>query len=75
MSRVTEFIKKVNETTDRKNVKESEWLLLEKEYLDIISDKKIPKSEKGTIWIKSRYEVVDMICSGIRYMNDSKKSP
>lgn len=75
MNRVAEFIKKVNETTERNNVKESEWLLLEQEYLDIISDQDIPKSEKGTIWIKSRYEVVDMICSGIRYMKDSKKSP
>lgn len=70
MSRVDDFIKKVNETVDRKDVRTEEWFALEQEYLEINEDTSIAQKEKGKIWIKSRYEVVDMICSGKRYFKN-----
>lgn len=72
-NRVDEFIQKVNETTDRNDVKEAEWFQLEKEYLAMIEDKTIPRKETAKIWFKCRYSVVDMICSGVRYEQEQKR--
>lgn len=69
MNRVDEFIKKVNQVTSDRNATDEDFLSLEKEYLEICADDDIPFGEKSRIWFKSRYEVVDMICSGIRYFN------
>ncbi len=73
MSRVDEFIKKVNQTTSDNNVSYSDFFELEREYLSIILDEDISKKEKGRIWLQSRYEVVYMICSGVRFEREKEK--
>ena len=73
MSRVDEFIKKVNQTTSDNNVSYSDFFELEREYLSIILDDDISKKEKGRIWLQSRYEVVYMICSGVRFEREKEK--
>lgn len=73
MNRVDEFIEKVNQTTSDNNVPYSIFFELEREYLSIMSDETIPKKEKGRIWLQSRYEVVYMICSGVRFEQEKKK--
>ena len=73
MSRVDEFIKKVNQTTSYNNVSYSDFFELEREYLSIILDEDISKKEKGRIWLQSRYEVVYMICSGVRFEREKEK--
>ena len=71
-NRVDEFIKKVNQITSYNNVPYSVFFELEREYLSIRSDETIPKKEKGRIWLQSRYEVVYMICSGVRWEQEQK---
>lgn len=73
MKRVDDFIQKVNQTTLDHNATHSDFFELEREYLSIIADETIPKKEKGRIWVQSRYEVVYMICSGVRYEEEKKK--
>ena len=73
MSRVDAFIKKVNQTTSDNNVSYSDFFELEREYLSIILDDDISKKEKGRIWLQSRYEVVYMICSGVRFEREKEK--
>lgn len=73
MSRVDEFIEKVNQVTLDHSAKESDFFALEREYLSIILDEDISEEEKGKIWIQSRYEVVDMICSGVRFEREKEK--
>ena len=69
MNRVDDFIEKENQVTSDHNATDVDFLSLEKEYLEICADDDIPFGEKSRIWFKSRYEVVDMMCSGIRYFN------
>ena len=73
MKRVDEFIKKVNQITSYNNVPYSVFFELEREYLSIRSDETIPKKEKGRIWLQSGYEVVYMICSGVRWEQEQRK--
>lgn len=75
MNRVDEFIKQVNQVTSDRNATDADFLELEKEYLEICADDDIPFGEKSRIWFKSRYEVVDMMCSGIRYFNGEDEAP
>lgn len=73
MNQVDDFIRKVNQITLDHSATYSDFFELEREYLSIIADKTIPEKEKGKIWVQSRYEVVYMICTGVRYEEDKKK--
>lgn len=72
MNRVDEFIKRVNQITSYNNVLYSVFFELEREYLSIMFDETIPKKEKGRIWLQSGYEVVYMICSGVRWEQEQR---